>query len=566
MPAEPNKLDEWCGCGYRRALLVLVIFAVGLLIFWPGVEGEFIYDDHVDIRNVDNVFTPGAWPKLFVTASAQLYRPVKYLSYYLDNLWFGWNPTGWHWQSFLWHALNGVFVYALARRFAASAIAAAVGAIWFAIHPVHAEAVVWISSRASLQSTFGVLLLLWCYIRWREAGRKQDFIGLLMAGFIGFFSKEDALMVFPLIAAYEWFIRRQQPLDLIKQRAFLLPVFALGLVALVYVVLRQSILTGLKQGGWEAGFTGWISTLPVILVAYLRQLIWPDPLCIDQPVNYATGFGGAFILSSVLLVTLLAGLLVRRESLARWQFAIVFFFVTLIPVMGLIPINQPRADRFVYLPSVATALTIAWAWDGLRAQPRWRTAGLAFMAATLGWFGWRSWDYAKTFQNDRALWEQVIMVNPQSYRGFANLAAAENNDGRADNGLVLIDKALAIKSQYPEGWVIKAFSLSQLGKVPEAEQLYREAIKSAPDEARWLFLLADLLERQKRFEEAMALYEQIVKVRPAYVDARLSAGVLAAQLGKVALAKEHWEAVLQYDPNNATARQNLEILRKSRSK
>jgi tetratricopeptide (TPR) repeat protein len=215
---------------------------------------------------------------------------------------------------------------------------------------------------------------------------------------------------------------------------------------------------------------------------------------------------------------------------------------------------------------VAVALAIAWAWDALRSQPRWRTAGLAFMVATLGWFGWRSWDYAKTFQDDRALWEQVIMVNPQSYRGFANLAAAENNDGRADNGLVLIEKSLAIKPQYPEGWVIKAFSLAQLGKVAEAEQLYRDAIKSAPEEARWLFLLADLLEQQKRYAEAMSLYEQIVKVRPAYVDARLSAGVLAVQLGKPALAKEHWEAVLLYDPNNATARQNLEILRKSGAK
>jgi tetratricopeptide (TPR) repeat protein len=566
VPVGTNKVDEWCGCGYRRALLVLIIFASGLLVFWPGVDGQFIYDDHVDIRNVDHVFAPGGWLKLFQTASAQLYRPVKYLSYYLDNLWFGWNPTGWHWQSFLWHALNGVLVYALARRFAASAIAAALGALWFAIHPVHAEAVVWISSRASLQSTSGVLLMLLCYVRWRETGQKGDFIGMLAGGFIGFFSKEDALMVFPVIAAYEVFVRKESPLGLLKQRSFMVPVFSLGLIALIYLGLRQSILSGLKQGGWEAGFTGWIATLPVILATYLRQLIWPDPLCIDQPVNYAAGFGAAFWLSSMILAAWVGCLFLRHQSLARWQFAITFFFITLVPVMGLIPINQPRADRFLYLPSVAAAMALAWAWDALRAQPRWRSAGLAFMVATLGWFCWRSWDYAKTFQNDRVLWEQVITVNPQSYRGFANLAAAENNDGRADNGLVLIERSLSIKPQYPEGWVIKAFSLSQLGKLSEAEQLYRDAIKSAPEEARWLYLLADLLERQKRYGEAMQTYEQIVKVRPSYVEARLSAGVLAAQLGKPALAKEHWEAVLQYDPANSAARQNLEILRRANGK
>ena len=52
-------------------------------------------------------------------------------------------------------------------------------------------------------------------------------------------------------------------------------------------------------------------------------------------------------------------------------FALSFFFIALAPVSGLIPINQPRADRFLYLPSVAAALAVGWLWDW--AQARWRT-------------------------------------------------------------------------------------------------------------------------------------------------------------------------------------------------
>lgn len=578
--AEKSNQKQW--------LLCAMVFLAGLLIFWPGAKGEFIYDDHVDIRNVDNVFIPGAWTELFQTASAQLYRPMKYLSYYLDNALFGWKPEGWHWQSFIWHALNGMLVFLLAKRWGASLVAAVLGGLWFAVHPVHAEAVVWISSRASLQSTTGVLLILFFYDRWRQGEKKGDLVGLLMAGFIGFFSKEDALMVFPVILLYEFFIKTGAPLTpslsaearpatggegggylneilkLSKSKALLVPVTSLGMVAVVYLGLRQSILTGLKQGGWEAGFSGWLSTLPVILTTYLRQLVWPDPMCIDQPVDYAAGFGLVFWLSVAVLVILVGVMGVRREKWARWQFAIGFFFITLVPVMGIIPINQPRADRFLYLPSVAAALCIAWGWDWAVKRQKLRMVALAFMVMTLGWFGWRSWDYSKTFLNDRVLWEQVIAVNERSYRGFANLAAAENNAGRPQNGLPLIEQALALKEEYPEGWVIKAYSLSLLGKTAEAEAWYRKAIGSVPEEARWLYLLADLLERQKRTGEAMELYERIAVVRPAYVEARLSAGFLAATTGHLDKAREHWEAVLRYDPGNEAARKNLEILGRQR--
>src|SRR5678815_1065035 len=107
-----------------KTVLPLFVLIVSIAVFWPGLKGDFIYDDLVDIRNVDPVFTPGGWSQLFTTASAQLFRPVKYLSYYLDNLLVGWTPNGWHWQSVLWHGLNSVLLFFLARRFGASLIAA----------------------------------------------------------------------------------------------------------------------------------------------------------------------------------------------------------------------------------------------------------------------------------------------------------------------------------------------------------------------------------------------------------------------------------------------------------
>jgi tetratricopeptide (TPR) repeat protein len=546
-------------------LPVSLVFLAGLLVFLPGTSGNFIYDDTVEIRNVDDVFTPGAWPKLFVTAYSRLYRPVKYLSYYVDNLLFGWRPTGWHWQGCLWHALNGTLVFCLARRLGSSITGAMLGGIWFAVHPIHAEAVVWISARGALQSTLGVLMVLLCYDHWRQRPSGWAGTGMLGGAFIGFFSKEDALMVFPLLALHEWFIRRENPCALLKQKTFLAPVLALGALAVVYMTVRQSLISGLNQGRWAMGITGWLTTLPVILTTYLRQFIWPDPMCIDQPVDYAAGFGAGFWLSVLFLILCAAFLFMRRPAWSRWQFALGFFFVTLIPVMGIIPINQPRADRFLYLPSVAGALAVAWMWDWAGKEPRWRAVCLAFLAASLTWFCWRAWDYSKTFRNETALWENAIAINPASYRSFANLAADANNTNHPQLGLELAEKSIALNPDYIEGWVIKAYSLEKLGRTDEAETLYRRAIERGGEDPRWLYLLADLLQRQKQYPEAERLYDRIAQIRPGYVEARFAAGLLAIEMNEPGKAETHWMAVLQFDPANQQARYNLDLLRRQKS-
>ena len=67
----------------------------------------------------------------------------------------------------------------------------------------------WISSRASLQSTLSALVMLLAYDSWRRTASRRALAGLVGGAFLGFFSKEDALMIFPVLALYEWFLRRE---------------------------------------------------------------------------------------------------------------------------------------------------------------------------------------------------------------------------------------------------------------------------------------------------------------------------------------------------------------------
>jgi len=601
---EPGSAPKTASDKSARWDYVLVA-ALAFLVYAGSLKNDFVYDDLVDIREVDTVFTPGAWPEMFYTASARLFRPFKYLSYHVDNVIWGWRPMGWHLSNLLWHALTCGLLLAFLRRVGLPRSAALAGGLWFALHPVHTEAVVWVSSRASLMSTAAVLGICLAYLSWRERGNARSLVAMGAWAFLGFFSKEDALMAFPIIGALEWLLLSKGRFDFLKGEAFWKPVFVMAPLAIVYVALRQSILSGLAQGEWANGFTGLVATLPVILARYQGQLIYPFSMTLDQPLDYEAGFGWLFWGSLILVGALVAILALRRESARRWQFCVVWFFVTLAPVMGFIPINQPIADRFLYLPSVAAALAVGWAWEmfvGSRCsrrgsqQPeigetsiarhvietnakveqcsalpkdghglRTRMVVVAFGGLLIA-YAVRSASYARVWKDEPTLWAHAVEKNPESYRGWLNLGVLANNRGDYAEGLRLVDKALEVRPGYVEARVARAYSLGGLGRHAEAEIIYRESLAVHPDNTIWMNLLAHTLQQTGKFSEAKAVYDHILELRPNYIDAREAAGLLAVRFGDLNAAIDHWEIALKLDPARESVRRNLEIARREKAR
>ena len=112
---EPGSAPKTASDKSARWDYVLVA-ALAFLVYAGSLKNDFVYDDLVDIREVDTVFTPGAWPEMFYTASARLFRPFKYLSYHLDNVIWGWKPMGWHLANLFWHVLTCCLLLAFLRR------------------------------------------------------------------------------------------------------------------------------------------------------------------------------------------------------------------------------------------------------------------------------------------------------------------------------------------------------------------------------------------------------------------------------------------------------------------
>ena len=529
----------------RRPLLyaALAVAAAAFLLYSPSLGYAFVYDDHVDVRQVDAVFVPGAWTDLFTSASARLYRPLKYLSYRLDYLVGGWSPAVFHFSNLLAHAAVCALLVLLLHRRDRPIGPAALGGLWFALHPVHTEAVAWISGRANLLSAAFVLLSVLAARRWADTGSRRALAGCFAAALAGAFSKEDALIlpaVFLLLAVAAAPARRR----------WLAATGVAAAAAALYLLPRQLILGQLAQVPREVPLSTHLLALPRFILHDLKQLVAPTQLAVDQPVDFSPAP------LALLLVAALA-LLILIPRVPGWlRLALAWFFLFLAPVSGLVPLNQAVADRFLYLPAMGGALALCELFARADRHGRFvrPLAGALLVALAV-----RTTLHLPTWRNDQTLWEQALRVNPLSWRGWNNLAVLANQRGDFAAALPLTEQALALRPGYPEALTARGFARRGLGQLKEAEADYRQALAADADQPALLFLLADLLQQTGRLDEAARAYDDLFARRPHHVDARINAGVLAIQRGRKDEAIAHWQAALRADPGNADAARNLAI-------
>ena len=89
------------------------------------------------------------------------YSPLHLFSYMLDHAIAGLNPYAFHLSSNVWAGIVAAFVYLVALALTQHRLTAIAAAVLFVVHPVHVEAVAWISSRKDLVAAAFVFLVFW---------------------------------------------------------------------------------------------------------------------------------------------------------------------------------------------------------------------------------------------------------------------------------------------------------------------------------------------------------------------------------------------------------------------
>jgi len=165
--------------------LIFLILLVSCAVYSNTLLNDFLYDDTGqvlenrwirDVKYIPVIFSKSVWSFQDETVISNYYRPLMHLFFLLNYHVFGLRPWGFHLLNVLFHAGVSVLVFVISARllrassnpspltengFAGSLLSPPfVGALLFAAHPIHTEAVAWVSGVPELSYTFFFLLSL----------------------------------------------------------------------------------------------------------------------------------------------------------------------------------------------------------------------------------------------------------------------------------------------------------------------------------------------------------------------------------------------------------------------
>jgi tetratricopeptide (TPR) repeat protein len=141
--------------------------------------------------------------------------------------------------------------------------------------------------------------------------------------------------------------------------------------------------------------------------------------------------------------------------------------------------------------------------------------------------------------------------------GLAKLAVKQPNEG-----IEYLRRALEVnpKDNRPRIWI--AQTLTSLDSLPEALEMYQQAIAAEPQNAEAQRGAGVVLLLQKNWADAIPYLEKAVQLEPENIQGHIWLAQAYSNSGDLNRAKAEFNKVFEYDPNNKDAAKGLDYIRK----
>lgn len=567
-----------------------------IVLYLPTLHYSFVFDDRPllidnpviqDPQSLKEIFTTDLDPRarLQEAPTTNYLRPLFLaLAAGLHEL-FGADPRGWHLAAVLLHGLLGALAFTVLRREGLSPSSALVAAWIFSLHPAHVQSTAWVSG---LQDLLVAVLALFAYLTYRASAARDRFgdlagvSGLLLLGgtyLLALLAKEPAVGLL-LFVAGETLLPSLRP----RRRPFAELALLTSLTAL-YFVYRFAVLGKLAHRfptapAWPEA----LASVPMALLAYLRDLLWPVDLFLlhpARPVSSWLAMPALMATAGLALVLALLFLLLEKRPLLRRPS--LFFIAWLAPALAIWAVHPEWMvmDRYLLLPSLALgwALLLLFPLGQESGDPPLRLPVFLLLLIT---FGGLSWLGMHDFRDEKTFWAAAVEADPRSSTAWAEIARLRAETGELTAAGEALTKAidldpqaqlprlrralLALRSDQPllaateleelvdrnpaylPAWRNLVIARGRAGDAAGARRTLDQALDRFPgDPVLWTHN-AILLRGENRREEALEAIRRAMNLAPGDAGLRLREAMLLAELGRNAEAKAAAKGGLALDP------------------
>lgn len=540
---------------WMSALLVVI----GVAAYLPLFRCDFVmYDDQAFVTQntiVQQGLTLKGVETAFTTLPFHLYMPVTLLSHMLDCQLFGLNPMGHHLMNLLYHLINVLLLFMLLVRMTRASWRSWTVAALFAIHPMHVEAVAWISERKELLSALFGFLAIWMYLNYVRKPRQRTTWLVFLFMLLALLCKPMLVTLpFLLILLDIWPLRRFKPFE---GSEFALPQpgtenrgrhdecfwgglrFRKGWFEELKPLLREKLPILFLSLTFSIGsfltnkLGGSLDSLKVVSLSerfgnalyaygqYLVKLFFPVGMTVFYPhplggLSWWLMVAGALLLALVTLY-FLRWAVIKPYLIVGW----LWFLGMLVPVIGLIQVGslQSYADRYSYF--TYTGLFILLVWGGadlaLKCSRRKRTLGAVGLIFLFILLGLQNFQQTLTWRDTETLFTHSLAVEPKgNYVANAELGMVMfQRRTDIEGAKVLLKKAIVEQPGIFSAW-------ANLGSILVEQEKYRQAVACLRMASRTggerdfgiQSLLARSYMEQKKYVKALAYCRRANRISP----------------------------------------------------
>ena len=540
---------------------IAALIAFAALVYWPSLGVPFAFDDLVNLVLNPRV-QPASLGDLWQALDARPGRddrPLVMLSFALNYLWGGLDPTSYHAVNIVIHAGNGVLLYLLLKGLAAAPYSprglkeqlgafAFAGALLWLVHPVNTQAVTYIVQRmASLAATFYLLaMLLFVLYRSGRLTRAWAAAGIALAFVMGLATKPHVITLPAALLLIDVAFYRG------ATRMHLLLLAAAGaLAALLGALFATDILAHLFQAPPNRDFSGYerLLTQARVVAHYLSLLAWPDAsrLQVDYDVAVSRSLLDppvtAFAWAALAGVSVAAIAALRR---CVWPAFGWLYFCIALSVESSIVLLEMAFEHRIYLPAallIPAVLAPLHVLAGSAAQRRMLALGVLVIAAAMS---------VQTLQRNAAwrdlggLWRADLARGAKPLRASLNAAVALVQQGRPGEALALMHEypAPADRAESAHLLQLRGEALFMLGRADDALEAFRAALSHHPTWTRAAYSAAQCLIALGRREDAQGIARQFAEHAPDTVYRAVLDAELALARGEPRVARRALDAFL----------------------
>ena len=510
---------------YSGLYILLLIVIPGLCYFSSLSNGFTNWDDNGYILN-----NPLVWSinlrAIFSTFVMGNYHPITVLFQAIEYQVFQTSASGYHIVSLMIHIVNSLLLFFILKKIIPNPLISFLGALIFAVHPMHVESVAWVSAQKDLFYTCFYLAAILFYLKYdkAEGSTRKNYLLVFVFFILSLLSKGQAVTLPVILLLIDWFNGKiKNPKKWIEK----IPLFALSIVFGIVAIIAQ------KQSQSIQDIHSYTPTLRILFASYafcnyLLRFIVPYNLSAyypyPEPVNGT--YPAIIFLAPLLLLGVLAiSFFLFRKKQIFWLFGILFFGINIFLVLQLLPVGGAiTADRYSYLSFVGFILVVCFLLQYIQKNfPLSKSVSLVICCAWIFFLSIEAHGRSLVWKSSETLWKDVLSKNKRVPIACNNLGSFYKDNNQIDSAKKYLDAAIRLQPEFQ----------TALGN------------------------LCDVYARLNMLDSALIAGNHAMRLKPDDTYARMNRGIAFGMAGKYDSAMMDFRMVEKAEPGNPRVHNNI---------